>query len=238
MSRSLARTTALLDALAERPLASLGELAERCHLPPATCARLLAALVRLDWADQVAPRGPYRLGLRPQLLAERRPYLEELVRSVRPVAARLAERLGQSVVVVRLRGDRRQVLLLRSPQGDNAEISGAQDQDLYGTATGRLLLAHLAPRLRHLLIAQLGLPQPRQWPGILLRDELDHELRRLRRQGWLECRTKQWHSCASWAGRWDGEDVCLGTFASPGRLHPSSMAELRSAVTALGIKPR
>lgn len=234
MSRVLERTTRLLEALAERPAWHLSELAVRVDLPPATTARLLASLVELAWADQIAPRGAYRLGPRAEALAERRPYLGRLVTAARPLLADLAHGLGQGAVLTCLAGDQRRVLLLRTPHHavPVSELPVA-DRDLYATASGRLLLAHLAPRPRNRLFDRLGPPAKTTWPGLLDRRELLAELRLLRRTGLSEDRSGQWHALAAWAGNWDGHGTAVGSFAPPGQLHPDTAGRLRTTAATL-----
>jgi DNA-binding IclR family transcriptional regulator len=233
MTQVLSRATEVLDALAARPLWRLGELAGHLGLAPSTAARLLAAMVELDWADQVAPRGAYRLGPRAHMLAERYATVEPLLRAARPRLAEIVGALAQPAVLVRLRGDKRQVLLLRAPQSMEPEALPAEDRDLYQTATGRLLLAHLGARGRRRMIDGLGLPAADDWPGIIDRRELEEELRQLRRDRYLVHETPQWYSHAAWVGRWNGQGACIGTFAPPGRLHPATESVLRKAQAEL-----
>jgi len=234
MSQVLERATAILDALGEKPLWRLGELAERTGLAPATCSRLVSSLAALGWVDGVTARGPYRLGPRLQALAERQPYRAGLVAAIGPWLDIIAQDLRQPAVLVRLRGSRRQVLLCRAP------VAGAvhgemplEDLDLYVTATGRLLLAHMEPRRRDRLIDRLGLPRRREWPGVCDRHELLAELRELRRTGTCRHDTSGWHSIAAWIGRWDGEGACIGTFAEPGELDPRSEELLKEVQRTL-----
>lgn len=229
MSRVLARSTRILDALAHRRLWRLGELAEVVALPPATCARLLASLVELGWVDQVAPRGAYRLGPRAHALAAIHPYQERLVQACRPVLDELVARLSQAVVLVALRGTTRQVLLLRMSRTTETEFLLGEDRDLYATATGRLLLAHLPSRRRARLIDQMGLPDAHAWPGVIDLDELNAELRQLRREGLAERHTPEWDSAAVWIGQWDEASACIGTFARPGCLAPDTGTVLLEA---------
>lgn len=237
MSQVLRRATSLLAVLSDLELATLGELSRLSRLPPATCARLMAMLVELGWADQISPRGPYRLGLTAQLLSERRPYLEKLIDAARPVLDELVRRLHQPVVLVRLRGDRRQVLILRRPEDSSFTLSPLEDRELYATATGRLLLAHLDPRRRRQMLDLLGLPRQKQWPGIVTLKELQSELSALRRVEEVVLVTPPWDCAAIYLGTWDGEGACLGTFAPLGAMHAQTLKSLRAAKERLNHSP-
>ncbi len=233
MSQVLQRATRLLEALARRPVSPLGPLARQARIPASTAVRLLQALAALDWVEQVRPRGPYRLGPRSWMLTERYNAVEPLLRRTRPLLATLAAELRQPFVLVRLSNGRRQVLQLRAPRGAAPAVLARTEGHLYETPTGRLLLAHEPARNRKRLLDRLGLPAPEVWRGIADRDELEAELRELRREGYIAEETARWHHHAAWIGRWNGEGACIGTFAPPGRLHPDTGPRLRAAREAV-----
>ena len=165
-------------------------------------------------------------------LAERRPYLTAGIQALRPRLDALVLRLQQPVVLVRLCGSRRQLLMLRAPDRDGLDSLPIDDQDIYGTASGRLLLAHLSRHRRQRLIDELGLPAAGVWPGVVDRQELLAECRQLRRAAWAGQQTADWHTRVVWvAGDVDG--LCIGTFARPGRLRSDSLVVLQTVQTEL-----
>lgn len=182
VNQLLARATLLLVHLGRHPDGlSLRALAAETAVPPSTCVRLLRDLVVLGWADQSGPRGGYRLGPRAASLAHDQPYRGRLVAVAQPLVAALARRLGAQVLVAVLRGDRRLVVL--RAEGDGDPLCLAEERELYASASGRLLVAHLAWRARRRLVGRIGLPTPRAWPGVADWDELSAECAAIRRNG-------------------------------------------------------
>lgn len=190
MSRLLDRATTLISALGSRPglPRTVHELAAECGLPPATCTRLLKRLVELGWADQDGNRGAYRLGPRAYALTAASPYRQQLVGLAAPVMRRLAARWPQAgVVLVVLRPWSRQMLW------ECGAFYGAGDgrmrlvaEDLWSGASGRVLVASLPARERHVWIDHVGLPAASIWRGIATRRELLTALSEIRRDGLAE----------------------------------------------------
>lgn len=184
VNQVLARATLLLARLGCHPDGlSLRALAAEVDIPPSTCVRLLRDLVALGWADQRAARGAYHLGPRAASLAHEQPYRDALVRAARSVVSDVARRAGAQVMVAVLRGDRR-LVLLRSESGRGGDpLCLAEERELFASASGRLLIAHLDWRARRRLIATIGRPDPQRWPGIATWAELNSECAALRRTG-------------------------------------------------------
>jgi DNA-binding IclR family transcriptional regulator len=160
----------------------LGEIAREVGLNEATCAHLLATLVEADYVEQPVARQGYVLGPMVPNLGRNHPYRERLVRVAQPVLEALTAATGETALVAVLHRGRR--FILTYSEG-NREIQVSRDlyfrEDLYGVATGRLLLAHLAEaELRALLSAQ-GLPGS-AWPEAATETKLARELVRLREE--------------------------------------------------------
>lgn len=184
MNQLLSRATLLLVHLGRHPAGlSLRALATETAIPPSTCVRLLRDLVALGWADQSGPRGGYRLGPRAASLAHSQPYRGRLVAVAQPLVAALARRLGAQVLVAVLRGDQRLVVL--RAEGDGDPLCLAEERELYASASGRLLVAHLPWRTRRRLVERIGLPSQRAWPGMADWEELSVECSAIRRCGWV-----------------------------------------------------
>ena len=184
VNQVLARSTLLLARLGSHTQGmSLHALAAESGVPPSTCVRLLRDLVALGWADQHGARGTYHLGPRIASLAHEQPYREILVEAARAIVADTAKRCAAQVLVVVLRGERR-LVLLRSEAGQGGDpLCLAEERELYASASGRLLLAHLDLRARRRLVAVIGMPGPASWPGVLSWAEMNSECAALRKAG-------------------------------------------------------
>jgi IclR family transcriptional regulator, KDG regulon repressor len=180
----LSRATLLIVHLGRhRDGISLRALATESAVPPSTCVRLLRDLVALGWADQSGPRGGYRLGPRAASVAHDLPYRGRLVAVAQPVITALARQLGAQVLIAVLRGEQR-LILLRA-EGDGDPLCLAEERELYASASGRLLIAHLAWRARRRLTDRIGLPDPGRWPGVATWEELGAECAAIRRAGYV-----------------------------------------------------
>jgi len=185
--RLLERATRVIAALGAEPQA-LHAVAAAAVLPPATCTRLLKELVRLGWADQDGNRGGYRRGPRAYALAADAPYRPHLVEAWAPRMRELGRRWpAAGVVLVVLRPWGRHLLWeCGAFNGGGAGRLRLIAEELWGGASGRLLLALMPPRERHRWIDHVGLPAPALWRGIATRRELLDALAGIRRERWCE----------------------------------------------------
>jgi DNA-binding IclR family transcriptional regulator len=184
VQRTIDRITRLLDALGQGRSQGATALAAATGVPAASCSRLLKGLVQAGWVDQDGNRGDYRLGPRLYALAEARPYQAGLLAALMPRLRELVARHpGSGAVVVGLRPWQRVGLW---GCGDGRSVEGRMDlqaEPVWRGASGRLLIALLGVRQRRRWIAQIGLPQPGDWPGLVSVGELEAALTEIRRAG-------------------------------------------------------
>lgn len=236
MNLLLSRATLLLARLSRhRDGIALRALAQETGIPPSTCVRLLRDLVALGWADQNGPRGGYRIGPRAASLAHEGAYRGRLVGEAQPLVARLAHRLGGQVLIAVLRGERR-LIILRA-EGDGDPLCLEEERELYASASGRLLVAHLAWRARQRLVERIGLPDRRRWPGVATWDELGAECAAIRRTGWVvNCPPEGERNAVAVAipdGQGGTAAVALG-MAKKGWSEPAALRALQSTAAAIG----
>ncbi|MCW2994716.1 MAG: putative transcriptional regulator, IclR family protein [Conexibacter sp.] len=138
----VAKVAQLLEALAERPEASVAELAEVVDEPRSSLYRLLRSLRDVGYVEPGSRRGTFRLGLKLLELGSAVADHFDVRRSALPVMERLHEETGETVYVCvrrddaavcieRLEGRRVQSLALR--------VGGSQP--LHAGAASRALLA-------------------------------------------------------------------------------------------------
>ncbi|GDY13207.1 hypothetical protein LBMAG53_20850 [Planctomycetota bacterium] len=211
--RLLERISRLLTYLGEHPEMSLSDLATAVDLSPATASRQLHALHHLGWVDRRGDRGLWRIGPRLHALMAGAPYRERLIAVARPELQVLSARLQAPVVLASLVRDRRQIILEVRPSG-STKLPLSEQEDLFSTATGRVLIAHLAARPRQRLIDRLGLPSAAVWPGIATRRELQNAMAQIRRLGWERFERRADNIMGEAVPLADGEGgtVALGTW--------------------------
>ncbi len=187
MIQVLNRAFDILDYLAEEPetVRTLSNIVARVKLHPATCANIIRTLVSRTYVEQTGHRKGYVLGPMAYYLARRGPYRKSLIEIAQPHITALADTVREHVLLAVIRGNKRFVLC--EAEGNptvriNEELRlGA---DIYGTATGRLLLAYLpAPQLAVSLSTQ-GSPG-KFWPEAATEKNMRRRLDEIRRAGFV-----------------------------------------------------
>jgi len=176
----------LLTVLSERPdkPQSSGVLAKKVNMHPSTCSVMLKSLVKYGLVDQNGSRQGYTLGPMAYFLTRNGPYQKHIVLAAEPVMRRLVNEFQETVLLAGLSQQGR--ILLAIVEG-NQEIQIAKDRlfldDIYRTATGRLLLAYLPPEERQAWIVNLGWPGT-SWPEADSEQAMNKALTQIREQGW------------------------------------------------------
>lgn len=159
--QSVARTFAVLDALADAtaasPSAGLTTIAETAGLAESTTHRLLATLVGLGVVRRLPDRGGYALGVRlvrlgaaatPALSAAMRPILEDLV-----------DEIGESANLAMLVGDQAEyVAQAPSRHAMRMFTEVGRRVDLHCTGVGKAMLSTLSAERAAELVARASLP--------------------------------------------------------------------------------
>jgi len=185
MIQSVDRAFKILECIAaepERPH-SLSEIARTLDLHLATCRNLLKTMVELDYVAQEGRAQGYTLGPQAYLLAAHGPFRKDLVLLAEPLMAELAGRIGETVILVTLHRGRRYTLAqVDGGRGFEVRRDLVTDQDVYRTATGRLLLAHMPADELESFVAATGRPD-RDWPEARTLRGMARALRKIRDDG-------------------------------------------------------
>jgi len=125
----------------EKPLL-LRDIAEQLDMNQPTCARILQSLVEAGYAEKPGERKGFVLGPMAFFLAERGPYRKRLTSLATPIVERLAESLREHAILATIHKGRRFVLCNANGNPElQIRIDSPFFEDLYTTATGRLLLS-------------------------------------------------------------------------------------------------
>jgi DNA-binding IclR family transcriptional regulator len=222
MIQVVKRSVDLLRAVRALESAPLRDIAAACDLPKTTAGNILRSLAELGMLDQ-APNGDYRIGTGLRELAAADPERALLAETAGKVIPELAAKLGETVLAVRLRGPRLDVL---------AEAAGTRSivvhpdalRDVSPTtwATGRVLLAWLPDT------------DLRRRPKEANRD-FDRELARIRQDGVSFRQSPDGEIQSVAVPVLDGEraiasvGLCLPVFRYEGIDRAELIAELRAA---------
>jgi len=188
MIRVLHKAADIMRCLADDPgrRKKLNEIAVQLKMNAATCANIMKTLVRCGFVDQEKVRGGYMLGPLVYSLARRSVYRGDLVGAAEEPMAELVRKVNETVVLVILNGRERSILIqINGNQSVQIGRDLFQKDNVYQTATGRLLLAHLNENSLRLFMAEQGLPGS-DWPEASSLPGLRKALEAIRRRGW-EC---------------------------------------------------
>lgn len=185
MIKVIHKALAILEWIAEEPelLRPLSAIARRFNMHPATCAHIVKTLVTAGYLEKGGEARGYILGPMAFRLARRGPYRKDLVRVAEPLLAALARDTRESVVLSTMHNGRK--LILCSVGGNrDVQVNGVLilDDNIYQTATGRVLLAFLPEPDRQAIVASHGLPG-NNWPAARTAVDLRQELDSIRKAG-------------------------------------------------------
>lgn len=177
----------LLVVLSERPEEpqSSGTLAKKVNMHPSTCSVMLKSMLKYGLIDQTGKRQGYTLGPMVYFLTRNGPYQKHIVLAAEPVMQRLVNEFQETVLLAGLNQKGR--IILSVIEG-NQEVRIFKERlfldDIYQTATGRLLLAYLPPEERQAWIVKLGWPGS-SWPEADSEQTMDKALTQILEQGYV-----------------------------------------------------
>ena len=180
MIQVLERAAEILGILAAEEPMSLKDLAERTGLKKPTLCLILKSLVELGLVEK-AGTGIYATGAGLQELAALPRRRKTVGGMAEQAVGHLAEELKEGVVAAAIyRGFRYTIAQATFRQALMVDASMQARGNFYNSATGRVLLAHMAPEERAAVVARDGLPDAEHWPGIGAGAQLEAELARIR----------------------------------------------------------
>jgi DNA-binding IclR family transcriptional regulator len=161
------------------------ELSEKFAINNATCVRLLKNLVQLGYLEQPV-RSQYLPGPMLAVIGRHPVYRRSLLALAEPLIHRQAAELGESVLLAVLQHGRRYIICHRNC---NLRMKIFDQllyhEDLYVTATGRMLLACGDDGERAAAVKQFGLPPAEHWPEAATPAGFEAALRQIRAAGRL-----------------------------------------------------
>lgn len=185
MIQVIDRALDILEYLALKPEeeSQLSRIAEYCALNKTTTANILKALENRGYISHPGKKRGYSLGYKASTLAWAQGFFDRITRTASEEVQRLFEEFSETVVLATEHRDRRIILSnLECQVGITARIS--HSDDLYRSATGRVILACGPEDRAKAIVERLGLPSPESWEGMDSTKKLFTELRRIREDGY------------------------------------------------------
>lgn len=181
--QSVDRALTILELLEREGWMGVTTLAREVGIHKSTAFRLLATLEHRGLVEQHVETQKYRLGFALVRLASAVRAGLDLTRSARPVCEWLSEQTGETVNLAVLEGG--EVVNIDQVNLSSSVVSVdwlGRRTGLHATSTGKVFLAHLPDRLRSEILHN-GLSRMTDMT-VTDPDVLDHQLARIRHDGW------------------------------------------------------
>lgn len=184
MIHSVQKAMQILSVLSDeknRPV-PLMEIAEKTGFPKPTCSHILETLCFEGYAVRVSQAEGYILGPSTYHLTRYGRYAEDLVLLCRPVM-RWMERKSHATVILSVIQSNQKFIIDYSDTEQNlfAEHPRIRIDDIYRTATGRAILAHMNREQLKAVWEKYGQPAPGHWNRVSTYDSLLDELEKIRK---------------------------------------------------------
>ncbi len=191
MSESIRKALRILEYLSEEPMEPklLPEIAKSLGIPPASCARMLNALVRERYVEKRGKRGGFLLGPMPYVLTSKGPYMKDVAETAWPEVQLCADTVKEYVVLAARHMGRCYKIVEFDGNPEIRIRSKFVMGGLYGTATGRLLLAFAGDDEIGNCIKANGLPG-NEWPECKTQKKLKDEIDKIRKEKFSVSRTR------------------------------------------------
>ncbi|MBN2642311.1 MAG: helix-turn-helix domain-containing protein [Victivallales bacterium] len=212
-----------------------GEIVRALGLNQPTTIRILKDLVETGYLEQVSSRQGYSLGPLAYWVTHGKVYMDELSKAADPLINECAKAAGESVLLAVLNGCRRHILIHYNYNTDIAvEITQPFYEDIYQTATGRVLLAFCERRHQSSIIKNCGMPKTGEWDEVADMPGMKKYLEQIRRRGYEKSRNDKYHIAAFPVFRNNEFTAALGISVPPGTVTPEKLEDKfsRAALTA------
>ena len=193
MIKVLRKAFAVLETVAEKKgeAVFLGNIAKKLNLAQPTCSRIVKELVNMGYLEQSAISKGFIPGPMAYSLAHGSSYRKDMTDIAAPLVRKCAEEIKESALIAVLNNGRRYVPYHHN---GNPELQIIIDkpyyEDIYSTATGRMLLAYSSGDAISAFISKNGLPGER-WKEITSKDELLAALKKIRQDAFVVDESRQ-----------------------------------------------
>lgn len=169
-------------ASAQGKTASLSQIQAATGIQKTTLSNILKTMEQTGFVAHPQKRKGYRMGYKMYMLAGPQYFFEKIGTLAADEMKLLHDVFSETVVLAAEQDGRRVVLrVLECQEGITARIS--HSNDIYQSATGRVILANYPEDQLHRVVSSSGLPSANSWHGILSEEDLQRELAIIRNNG-------------------------------------------------------
>lgn len=185
MIRSVEKALAILTFVAEsasEPV-PLGEIARGLGMNAGTCAHIVDTMCQCHYLEKISRTEGYIIGPLAYSITTSRAYRMELIRVASPYMMRLCRDLKENVSLSTYTQAHLYVPYTINYREPHVERRGTLRGKIYGSASGRTILAYMEPRERAELLAKVGRPSAAEWPEAVGEEEMERTLSAIRQAG-------------------------------------------------------
>ena len=155
----------------------LRQISEKTGLNKSACFHLIETMAERGFLRQVSQSKGYVLGASTFYLTRYRTFHQELLQISNPILRWIHRQSGYTALLAILENHEKFVISYSEQDGGKFHERGDLFLgNIYASATGRVLLSHMAPAAVAELAGSIGLPDERSWSGIDTLPKLLQEL--------------------------------------------------------------
>ena len=179
MIGSVQKAIKILNTISEeknRPV-SLLNISRITGINKSTCSHILSTLAAEGFVKQVSRTKGYVIGPAAYCLSRHGKYDKEFVSICHPLIRWLHEKTGYSVILAVLEGGQKYTIDYIDPESKILpEISGIMPDDIYRTATGRIIMANMDKSDIKEVFEKNGIPSKGHWDEVSSLETLEAKL--------------------------------------------------------------
>ena len=190
MIKSVQKATTLLSILSEsyeNPV-TLKELSEKADINKSTCAHIISTLENEGYVVKISHSKGYVLGPAAYCLSRYGRYNNELVAVCKPIMQYLYNKLGYTVVLSIIQGDKKYIIDCIDDGTVFRKKAEIRTDEIYRTATGRAVLCNLSKDNIYKVYKKYGTPKEEEWQGINSFEELYEATQKLKKNNYFKTR--------------------------------------------------
>ena len=185
MIASVEKALAVLSALAdgENAPVTVSNLAKTVGINRTTCAHIVKTLVDCGYAQRVSHKDGYVLGPEAYCLSRFGRYADGIVEFCQPVMNWLYKKTGFAIVLAVIANDEKYIIKsLDKEHKMFLKDESIRSDDIYRTATGRILLANMSEAEVKNIYDKFGAPAEHEWSGIKSYEQLLKKLAKIEKR--------------------------------------------------------
>lgn len=212
------------------------KIAEQVKLSQPTCANIVKTLVERNFLENVSRKTGYILGAGAYKLTGSLSYNQDLMLVAKPIMEELTTELNETSLLGVIRNNKR--FILHSVLSDqDLQVRAKVEADVFGTASGRTMVAFLSPKELDTLLEAAGYPSDEVWAGAQTREGMEKLNKKIRKDNLAQTvSNKHIVGFAVPVYRKDKVIASLSVFLPESRLNASHKDQIIKALHTAGNK--